>query len=409
MDNRCIHSDVSNLRGGIMGLLFAFFGVARVFGGFLRSSYWAILFFSIGFFVLYNYLKSSKFKMDFIGVLFVIYLFVNVLITRPPSVFQPELRFLLFSFLLFIVSPIIQNKNLRVFRLRSLDLMMIIFVIISSISFFCYFLGINWMLNQTTNDDLYDDYSVSEGAGHFGGITNHSMTLGFISGIAVCYMLCRFLTYKRKLSLVPLICCMGSLLFASSRVALGATIIGCLVFIIRNSRSRLGFLKTIILFVVGFIITLPLWVGALSGIVAKQSGRGDLSEMGGRIGQVEARIEEFADHPIIGIGFASVDPQKSHVGESGNIEPGPSWLTVLSMTGIIGMIIVVIYVYNSFSSLKELGKNLPQKALLSALLVFMIVHLFVEGYIFSGGSLQCSILWLIIGVSRDSKYLQDNI
>jgi len=116
-------------------------------------------------------------------------------------------------------------------------------------------------------------------------------------------------------------------------------------------------------------------------------------------------MAEFASSPIIGIGFQTVSLTGSDSpNRRGNIEPGSSWLAVLSMTGIVGLCFVLIIFYRAWHVSKYVNNN--NTILFQGLLLFMSIHMLVEGYIYAGGSFLCMLLWLIIGVSVDNRYIK---
>ena len=88
--------------------------------------------------------------------------------------------------------------------------------------------------------------------GLFGGITNHSITLGFISGISVCALL-QWCLKNKLIYIVSIIPSFGSLMFAASRSAVIATLVGCVVILFytyknyKNKRKILEYLITIIM------------------------------------------------------------------------------------------------------------------------------------------------------------------
>ena len=399
---------IKALKVGLLPLTLAIFGSFRVFGGPLGGTYWTGLFFATGFIALLHFFRSSKIWIDFYMIVLILYLLVNVIINRPPSIFNSELRLALYFFLLCISSPLFQNYKMRNFRRETLYTLLNCFVLISVISFFCFFLGINWMDDQTGHGEFYDDFSDSSGAGHFGGITYHSMTLGFLSSIATCYLLFQYFRNPKKITLFLLFLCLGSLFFASSRIALGAMLCAGLTIIKRKSDTKTSFVKTVLAVFFVIVVTSPLWLGAMAGILIKQASRGDVSDFGGRLTQIESRIYEIKENPVFGVGFAAVDVEKSYVGEDGQIEPGPSWLTVFSMTGFVGGTIMILLFILCYNSLEYIKYKRLEYALLSGLIVFMIIHLCVEGYIFAGGSVECFIMWLILGCARDARYENDN-
>ena len=98
---------------------------------------------------------------------------------------------------------------------------------------------------------------------------------------------------------------------------------------------------------------------------------------------------------------ASVNVFAAELGMNGEtIESGSSWLSVLSMTGIIGFLIIMRIYSKSVISAYKFGKD----PLLISILTLLSVNMFTEGYIFFGGSFLAFLFWITIGVCSDKKY-----
>jgi O-antigen ligase len=114
----------------------------------------------------------------------------------------------------------------------------------------------------------------------------------------------------------------------------------------------------------------------------------------------DMRIQEFESSPLIGVGFASVDPEIStrFDEEEGRVEPGSSWLAVLSMTGLLGFIPIVIMILKCGIFMFK-DKNQPLlSAFLGGMLFLFVVHMFAEGYVLSAGSGLFFYFWLTVGM-----------
>lgn len=335
-------------------------------------------------------------KIDAVCGVLLIYIVINILITDPPDVFLPWLRFGLFVLVIVAVSPLIKTDCAKKLRLRIFRGIIICCIIISVVSFFCYFLGIN-MMRSTWDGSKLNDFMINN-SGTFGGITTHSMLLGPISGIAV--IACTYLALNCNWRFwILVVVCAGPLLFAASRAALLATIAGEIVLFYFSSRrfGKMG--KRIMRGILILAITSPLWNDALSGLEAKNKGNITAGvNLDSREEKWGIRIEEWKSSPIFGIGFCSVS-HLDKISVGGVIEPGSSWLAVLSMTGTIGFIIFVMIflraVRNALSPRRSSG------AVIGAILIMLGVHMLAEGYVFSGGNFCCLLVWLFIGLATD--------
>lgn len=326
-----------------------------------------------------------------------LYIPAGILITNPPAIFQPWQRYSLFAVLMLCVSPFLSNSALRRFRFRCFKLFMQICTPLSAFSLFCYFLGINYFRRENGSDSII-------AVGRFSAIFNHSMILGPVSALCACATFWLYLKKRNYIFLAFAVCCIGATMFSASRAALFGGLLGCLVIVYFNSRDKSKNVRMLLMLAIIGICSFPLWSSALEGIEAKNEVNERLGEYGSRTSKFEARFSEIESSPVFGMGFASIDIHGTdgYDPKTGVIEPGSSWLGVLSMTGIIGFVIVLSIMIRTFRIL--IRSDLPLASLMLGLLSFVCFHCIFEGYLFAGGSVLCFISWLIIGVSNDIKY-----
>lgn len=341
-------------------------------------------------------------KIELIAALLLLYLPVNLAITEPDIVFNPWIRLALFSMVFIFVSPLLYGKYISEYRNKILCGILLICVILGLGSFFCYFLGINYMRSQVDGSAI-SDYTMSVGG--FGGLLYHSISLGMVCGLGMLYLLYRALIQPQKdrrwyyiaIALLAL-----TILLSASRTALLSAITGMLVMLYQSNKKKGKFLRVLILILLIGMFTYPLWEGFTAGIESKNVNQSELGVYGSRTDKWDARIAEFSSSPIYGIGFASVDSRLDVIGIGGVVEPGSSWLCILSMTGIIGLILVLLILIKPFRYLKS--HPTPYNSLLLGLMVFICTHMISEGYIFAGGSSLCFLAWLIFGCCNDARY-----
>ncbi len=113
-----------------------------------------------------------------------------------------------------------------------------------------------------------------------------------------------------------------------------------------------------------------------------------------------ARVEEFTSSPLCGIGFSAtgVGAEK----QVGRAETGSGWLTVLSQTGLLGLIVAILLVKRALLPLRYLREN-KENAFYYTLFVFMSLHIIFEAYMFQGGWYLCFVYWLIVSVPDDYR------
>lgn len=260
------------------------------------------------------------------------------------------------------------------------------------------------MGNMTTGEALTDYQNT---AGGFGGLLIHSISLGMVSGLGMLYLLYRALMQqknKRKWYYIAIVLLALTTLLSASRTALLSAITGMLVMLYQSNRKKGKFLQVMIVILFVGMLTYPLWEDFMAGIESKNSTQSELGAYGSRTEKWTARMIEFGSSPIVGIGYASVDSRLDDVGVGGVIEPGSSWLAILSMTGIIGFILVIMILIKPFQYLRT--HPTPYNSLLLGLMVYICTHMISEGYIFAGGSALCFMAWLIFGCCNDARYFE---
>lgn len=343
------------------------------------------------------YFLTKGGEKDSILTLFLLYIPLSILLANPNPVFKSWLRYGLFAMVLLFASPVIKGEKAKKFRAKVYLALLWLMVIVSALSFCCYFLGINYMRSQYSGGVL--NY-IENTAGTFGGLTIHSMLLGPVSGVASLFCFYKALTTNNKKYWYVAIMCVGSMLFSASRSAFISFIVGAIILLRFFATSGKSYLNKILIFFVLSAATYPVWNGAMDGIEAKNKGQITESiNTSSREKKWQIRIEEFQSSPVWGIGFAAVSPKDNFSKKTGIIEPGSSWLVVLSMTGIIGFVLFgIIYLRamrNSLSYKTSLG------TLYASILTLVGIHMIAEGHIFSGGSFLCILVWLTIGCSTD--------
>lgn len=358
-----------------------------------RNLYYATLVINFVFLVI------KRKKIEYRVLLFLLFLPLTIIINHPDPLFKSWMRLGAFFLVLISASPLIQSVQARHFRISCLRVVLIASVVISIVSFAFYFLDINYMVSYDTSDYL-------ERAGMFGGLTRHSMMLGPVSSMGSIYCVYLALKTKNKIFWLLAIPCIGSVLFAASRLAFAGMLASMIVLLYMYSRRKSYFLKVLLGVLAVLLITQPLWDKGLERLRMKQQERIETRgiALGARGLKWEHRLNEFQHSPFFGVGFCAMDTQytSDYNEESGGMEPGSSWLAVLSMTGLIGLVLFLcVFLYSGRVVIKRKNND---SMLLLALLVFFIIHFIGEGYIFSSGGALCYLAWIVIGCSYDMKY-----
>ena len=364
-------------------LLTAFVVLSGVIGPGFHYQYIHLPFIAIGLFLA---LKKGL-TIEVTALLLLLYLPLNILITKPDGIFNPWMRLALFVVIFMFASPLLKGNNIGMYRKRTLMGLLVICVLLGLGSFVCYFIGVNFMPNQYDGSQMLDFQSSS---GKFGGLMIHSIVLGMICGLGMLYLLFRAFnqdTRQRIWYYLAIVALAITILVSASRSALFSTVFGMLTMLYQINKRRGRFVRVLIVIVLLGLLTYPLWNNYTVGLASKQAKDTELGTYGTRTEKWTARMTEFKSSPVYGIGFASVDEKLDVVGVGGVVEPGSSWLCMLSMTGIIGLILFVIILIKPFQFLRS--HPTPYNAMLLGLLVFVCTHMISEGYIYAGGSSLC--------------------
>ena len=259
-------------------------------------------------------------------------------------------------------------------------------------------------MNQHVAGQLYNEAYINfQGVGGtFSGLTVQSMMLGPLSAMAAMLFLNEFQLHPKKIYIVLFIMASLSAFFAASRGALLALVVPVIYSILLERNKKIG-----LLVVIAMLAILPFAEFVLEGVINKNGGTE--INIGSRQLKWDCRIDEFKSSPLLGVGFSSIDPNGADDFNrlTGQIEPGSSHLSVLSMLGGLGFFVYLIIVLTAFIRVRN--SNNPNAGFLMCILLIYLVHLTFEGYIFGAGGMLCYVFWLVIGLCFDSRYKLDNL
>lgn len=335
------------------------------------------------------------FYIEWRMILTIVLFLTTILINNVNPIFQAEYRLLSWSLLIFAVGPLFFNEFLQEFRKKLLLSLFYTFMIMGSLSFIWWLAGLP-----------------SLGRGHYTGLFTHSMLLAPIASIGSIFAITKIVsTDSNKLKLLFLFLFISnfiSLLLSASRGALAGTVLILILFILL---SKIKYKKILILLsiIIGFFslqfVTINL---SDSDITKKLANRGVDNT---RAELWHDRLLEFDSSPFFGVGFAAQDlTLDGRLGkgadENGGVEPGSTYLMILSMTGIIGVIALLILFSRYLSQIIYLKQNLNNPILY--IFIFFLIHFISEGYIYSSGSLMAFTFWLLIGETYPNYYNKVN-
>lgn len=353
----------------------------------------------------FGYILTGGIRFN--GKYFALYivLILNVLILPIDSVFNSKMRLLLFTVVTMVVSSAFITKRAVVFRNMVFKNVLILCSILVPISCLCRFLGLNYARMVVSSDMNMQEQITSTGL--FGGLFQHSMMLGPIAAIVTITFFFSYQSYgQKKIYIVLFIMSALACFFSASRGAVLSLVVPILFALFSRKVEQSAKKSAKVIILVSCLAILPFAGSVFSGVVEKQQRNVEMgSTFGSRDDKFRFRWNEFLSSPIMGIGFASIDPMGGDIyWPDGTIEPGSSHMAVLSMTGLSGIIcyfLIILFAYNCVRN--EDGTNAKFK---KALLIAMLLHACWEGYVFSGGGFLCLLYWIIVGQAIDHKYLK---
>lgn len=388
--------DVFKLReDGFLKILGVFLALSSVAGFFHFGLSYYIALSLFGLMLIYDMMHKGI-VANLRIIIFLAVCALSLVVNNTPAYFNAWARLGVYVLVLFVVSPMVSNSSVNKKRRKILTYFMDVCIILSILSFFCYFLGINLFVRKGNVLEI--------GVGTFSGLMNHSMKLGPIAGLSSVVLLsyCLFEENKRKRNIYigAIFCCLGSCMLSSSRIAVGAAVVSCMFVLFQRYRANLTKFTTVLLLIVAIGgLTFPIWGGLTGMLMEKQQRNIELGEsmMYSRRNKIKARILEFKSSPIIGIGFATVNPELDKVDfTDGQIEPGSSWLAILSMTGLLGLASFLLICAFAFKKIKSQNNTIFSCAL-SGMFVYYLIHFAAEGYIMAPRSILNMLFWLILG------------
>lgn len=343
-------------------------------------------------------LACGKLRIDVIYVLMYIAFGVSALLAFEP-LFNSHIRYMLFLCITLLGASCLSSPTAIAFRSLVYRNILILLTFLTVGSFICFFLG----FNLVRRDLAYDTTT----AGVFGGLYAHSMLLGPFSVLVALMFLNTYLAHRKWIAIVMFFVAASAVLMSASR---GATLalavpIAYLLFFMKNvSNSRK---KLIGLLLLSSIAVIPISDKISAGLIQKQQlNVAEGSTFNSRESKWNNRIQEFKENPVFGIGFCSVNPKYSgDYNSSGGVEAGSSHLSVLSMTGAMGIISYLLVICSAYLSVFR-EKNAVAKMRMCTFLA-MITHAFFEGYALYAGGLLCFVYWLAIGLCVDYKKMNN--
>lgn len=338
-----------------------------------------------------------KFNAKYLA-LYVAFGLSALMATEP--LFNSRVRYLMFVGVTLLCTSCISSRTAFAFRNLVGRNLLLLLGLLTIGSFFCFFLGINYMsANPTLSVDVTS-------AGKFGGLFSHSMLLGPLAALVALTFLNAYLVDNQKVYILLFFLSAAAVIMSASRgatLALAVPIVYLFLFMKDRGKSRS---RLVGLLMLAAVAAIPAGEKMASGLMEKQQGN---VKAGGtfnsRNSKWENRMEEFKENPVLGIGFCSVDLRNTedYNTAGGGIEPGSSHLSVLSMTGILGFLPYLLILLSAYRAVRRKGNEVANFRL--CMFLSCMTYGIVEGHALFAGGFLFLIFWISIAQCSDYLYL----
>lgn len=262
----------------------------------------------------------------------------------------------------------------------------------------------------------------------FPGLMSHSMLFGAIAGLSAVWLTKLFAVRRSSVLAAGILLACIACYLSASRLAIASTVVGMIAVACTKLNSRIFNTMTILtLLVISIIGADNIRSGALEllstnfGVETEwQDQLRAKADLNSREDLWNARLLEFSMAPLFGLGLGNefsgdstkwIDDQgiatSDLYGAAGKVEPGSSYLAVLSNTGLVGAVSLLFLFSKVIRDLWRFWIYIPlgQRMEVVGVLAFFGVHGIGEGWVYSPGSLLCVIFWLALGIGHDATVL----
>jgi len=207
-----------------------------------------------------------------------------------------------------------------------------------------------------------------------------------------------FSKIEKIIMLGCLVCAISMMGMASSRMGLICTLLSVIFVLYKlNSKNPKKLLGAAVLFVIGIFVVSSLFGDKFRFMMAKNANQIESADVSSRDATWPFRIIEFKESPVYGVGFARIKyGLGADIAEElgGTIESGSGWLSVLSQTGLLGAVCILIIVLPNIVYLFRHRSNSYCAAWYSGMCVMFVMQPISEGYITTVGAVLCCLFWL---------------
>lgn len=333
-------------------------------------------------------------KNSFLFVLFILLIVASSVINM-----MLDLRLVLFAFILILTCPIYTSLRWHLYKKRIMQNLFIGFIGVVLINLYAKMIGFNLRAMVLGWEDLTDK--------QFSGFCDQPMWLA--AAAAVSTIFCAYLVFeqikKKRMQqyfyIVLLLCSIYVTMISGSRSAFFAAMGAMCVVLYLLVKNKARLIKYVISAAVVVLVLSPIFFNRKTSgaMMAKQEYQ---EKVGGtsRDGLWSDRMAEFKSSPLIGVGFGAHGVGEDK--EVSRVETGGGWISILSQTGILGLVLAISIIFKAFTPIRKIRQDNSMMVIYAAYF-FFIVHSIVEGYMFQGGWYLCLIFWMVIGLLIENK------
>lgn len=351
-------------------------------------------------------------------LIFVAVVILSYIVHPAPDTLRRGLRLVTLLLGLATFSPLVSNDSLQRMRRTILQTMVTTMAVIVLISF-----GL-WIFDELFTPKgwwTHNNYG-------FKGITNMGMTLSPMAAIVALasfwallnlnttqhFNLNRLRHRKTVIAILVLIALISifTCFIGGSRITCAGLIVALVAMCIHQRRRILQLLRrrsvrlALLVTSLAGALLLPSSLEAIKFKIAVSATHG--TQLYSRAQLWQDRLHEFSTSPLTGIGYSAQLPtSRPNLDNPLALEPGSSWLSLLSFTGLLGAISFALFLITLLRRTRHLTSR--TRAILLPLLLLFLINGITEGWLLFAGALLFPVFWLTCSLIYDSKTVPTNV
>lgn len=320
---------------------------------------------------------------------------IGILIHPYPEPWLRSMRFMAFIIGLACFSPLLMSEKLGICRALAAKTMLVTMAVMVFLSFLVWLFCLAVIGNEGIISTRFHYYG-------FRGVFIMGMTLSPAAAIVAIAAISKLTDGGSRrqavvsacLFVVGVIMCLAG----GSRIALAGLCASLALLAFRRRHALAALFKkpavrvASLCMLLVIVISLPAAMSMinLKNRVAKSHG----SLMYSHRTLWENRVEECRSSPIIGIGYANEFPSTQNGGgDLSRIEPGSSWLSLISYGGVVGAGTFLVFLMLLIKRMLR-ARSDRRFTLYSSLLLFFLINGISEGWLLFAGSMISPLFWM---------------